>query len=65
MSTPAKQKTCSVIDSVRNFLVLNPQNREVKLDLFSLNIQRARDHGILSYNKLRKAYGFFPINSFW
>ena len=27
MSTPAKQKTCSVIDSVRNFLVLDAQNR--------------------------------------
>ena len=33
-------------------------------DLGAIDIQRARDHGIGSYNQLRQAYGLSPKNSF-
>jgi peroxidase len=36
----------------------------VKFDLFSLNIQRGRDHGVPGYNAVRKAYGLGPIADF-
>lgn len=34
------------------------------LDLYSLNIQRAKDHGLPSYNTIREAYGLKPIKEF-
>ena len=31
------------------------------VDLFSLNIQRQRDHGMVGYNTMRKHYNLKPI----
>jgi hypothetical protein len=45
--TAAKERSLEIVDDVRNFLFLLP-NREIKVDLFALNLQRARDHGICS-----------------
>lgn len=36
----------------------------IKLDLFSLNLQRSRDHGLLDYNSIRNALGLANYNSF-
>jgi hypothetical protein len=51
-----------IIDDVRNFLFGLPG--EGGFDLISLNLQRARDHGLPSYNDVRLAYGLSPALTF-
>lgn len=58
-SIPAKEKSRSIIDDVRNFLFLEDKV-SVKLDLFALNLQRGRDHGLPSYNAMRQALFLKP-----
>ncbi|WP_395373334.1 peroxidase family protein [Marinicella sp. W31] len=51
-----------VIDDVRNFLFGPPGSGG--FDLPSLNIQRGRDHGLPSYNNVRRAFGLRPARNF-
>lgn len=51
-----------VIDDVRNFLFGPPGSGG--MDLPSLNIQRARDHGVASYAAVRLAVGLGPVSTF-
>ena len=60
-----KEKSIKLVDSVRNLLVLDPENRKVKLDLYSLNIQRGRDHGLPTFNQMRAALGLPKLTSFY
>lgn len=53
-----------MVDDIRNLLVLDPENRDVKVDLFALNIQRGRDHGIPSFNFCRQKLGLGRLPSF-
>lgn len=54
--TNCKQRSLELAADLRNFLTL-PSAGNVKLDLFSLNIQRARDHGICSIQQARQTLG--------
>jgi peroxidase len=51
-----------IVDDVRNFLFGQPSSGG--FDLATLNIQRGRDHGLLSYNETRKSLGLKPADSF-
>jgi hypothetical protein len=58
----ASEVDTRIIDAVRNFLFGPPGAGG--FDLASLDIQRARDHGIPDYNALRAAYGLDPVFAF-
>ena len=62
--TIAKKKDGTLINEVRNLLITDPDNRHINMDLYALNIQRARDHGIEKFNYMRMAYGLSQLNSF-
>lgn len=52
-----------IVDDVRNFL-FGPPTATHLLDLASLNIQRARDHGIPGYNDVREGCGLTRKQTF-
>lgn len=51
-----------VIDDVRNFLFGQPGAGG--FDLAAINIQRGRDHGLASFNDMRRALGLRPVSRF-
>ena len=59
-----KEKSEQIIDEIRNLLIQGPSNRNVNLDLYALNVQRAKDHGIDYYNSIRKSYGLHEVSKF-
>ena len=61
MRTQCKQRNHQLVDGLRNLLVDTPGFVQ---DLFSLNVQRGRDHGIPDYNTVRRLLGFKEIKSF-
>ena len=62
--TKAKEKDGTIVNAVRNFLIPDHDQRDTKLDLFSLNLQRGREMGVADYNSFRIAYGLPPIRDF-
>ncbi|UCE64143.1 MAG: peroxiredoxin [Nitrospirota bacterium] len=61
-SQVAQRYDVYMIDDLRNFLFGPPGNGGH--DLASLNLQRGRDHGLPSYNQIRKDFGLSPIQTF-
>jgi len=61
-SQAAQRYDVYMIDNLRNFLFDPPGSGG--LDLASLNIQRARDHGLPHYNQIREDFGLSPIQTF-
>jgi len=61
-SQRAQEIDAQVVDDVRNFLFGPPGAGG--FDLASLNLQRGRDHGLPSYNGLRRAMGLRPVRFF-
>lgn len=59
---PAQELDNLIVDEVRNFLFGAPGAGG--FDLASLNIQRGRDHGIASYNEVRRDLGLKTANRF-
>lgn len=53
---PAKEIDHKVVDELRNFLFTEDSDAP-EMDLISLNIQRGRDMGLPSHNKVRDAFG--------
>ena len=51
-----------VVDDLRNFLFGRPG--QGGLDLAAVNIQRGRDHGLPSFNKVRESYGLPAVKDF-
>lgn len=52
-----------VIDDVRNLLFGAGPNA-IGRDLFSLNLQRGRLHGLADYNTIRESFGLEPVHNF-
>lgn len=61
MRTQCKHRNHQLVDSLRNLLIEFPG---IVQDLFSLNVQRGRDHGIPDYNSMRRLLGIKQISSF-
>lgn len=51
-----------IVDGLRNYLFGRPGHGG--LDLASVNIQRGRDHGLPSFNKVRESYGMETLKNF-
>lgn len=52
------------VGNVRNLLFGNGGQTDNGLDLIARDVERARDHGIGTYNQVRQAYGLAPVTSF-
>jgi hypothetical protein len=51
-------------DALRSVLFQIPGSLQGVVDLGALDVQRGRDHGMPTYNKLRKAFGLKPRKTF-
>ncbi len=59
---PAQEVDTRLVDDVRTFLIV--EGVQGGLDLAAINIQRGRDHGLPTYNDLRRSLGLAPASLF-
>nr|XP_039256321.1 peroxidasin-like [Styela clava] len=64
MTDNAQKTDPTMIDALRNQLYAE-RNKKFGLDLFAINMQRGRDHGLPGYNKYRELCGLPKANSFY
>jgi len=57
-----KSPDTKISDGVRNYLFPG-DDKHPHFDLFAVDIQRARDHKVPTYNHARIAYGLYPVES--
>ena len=62
-SSLSQEVDLKLIDDVRN-LLFNFGNFTAAQDLFALNIQRGRDHGLSDYNTIRESFGLARVTRF-
>ncbi|ELS01276.1 heme peroxidase family protein [Xenococcus sp. PCC 7305] len=62
-SSVSQNVDTQIIDDVRNLLFrFGPD--AIGRDLFAINLQRGRLHGLADYNTIREAFGLEPVHSF-
>lgn len=59
----AEETDVKVVELLRNFLFTGIQGEET-FDIIAQNIQRGRDHGLPSYNRIRRVFGRRPIRRY-
>ena len=59
--TLAKERTLDYVDELRN---IPPSVMGRNFDLFAINTDRNRDHGVSDYNTLREAFGLKKLETF-
>ncbi|XP_039256318.2 salivary peroxidase/catechol oxidase-like [Styela clava] len=64
MTDNAQKTDPTLVDALRNQLYAE-RNKKFGLDLFAVNMQRGRDHGLPGYNKYRELCGLPKANSFY
>lgn len=62
----AQYRNDELVDNLLRNVLCSAQSADPKcvFDLGAIDLARGRDHGIPSYNELRKAYGLAPVKSF-
>ncbi|KAH7636467.1 peroxinectin-like protein 6 [Dermatophagoides farinae] len=67
---PTERFDCAFTEDIKNLLFAQQQetrdddNQRVGMDLVSIDIQRGRDHGMPTYNQIRRLCGLQPVKNF-
>ena len=62
LADPSKETNWNFVTALKDFLFA--KQGEFGSDLFAINIQRGREHGLTGYNDYREFYGMSRANSF-
>lgn len=60
----AQEIDTKVVNALRNHLFINVRGERGMFDLLALNLQRSRDHALITYNEIRGTFGLRKVQSF-